>query len=237
MHFTGLIRAERAEQRIARHAVVRGGFRRVNVRKQERIFVGVRAIRITADAVVIILIKLAAETVIRHVRAHRINAVHVRRRIGQQGQRVEIRPAFAHAGGLEGVNARAAAHEPGAQAVRVFVQNNLRVQRTVPGRRSAIEHIHLHPRRATIRRRGHVGVVGVVAVVQTQAVLGVGLQGIVAQAAATEVVGLEIAGGFGEPELIQGVVHPVVPIKQLNGGGLAVIRGGGGQIQREIEHA
>ena len=67
--------------------------------------------------------------------------------------------------------------------------------------------------------------------------MGVGLDGIVACAAAAEVIGLEIARGFVEAELVEFIVHPVAPIEELGDGGVAVIAGGEGEVEREIEDA
>ena len=81
------------------------------------------------------------------------------------------------------------------------------------------EHVHLHPRRGAVGRRGEVGVVGASA----GAVLGVGLDGVVAQAAAAVVVGLEVARGRREAVLVMDVVENVVPVEQIGDRGLRVV--------------
>jgi hypothetical protein len=63
------------------------------------------------------------------------------------------------------------------------------------------------------------------------------LKGIILDAAPAEVAVLEIAGRFGEPELIQTIVHPVARVEELHHRGAAVIRGVFIEVRRIIEYS
>ena len=113
----------------------------------------------------------------------------------------------------------------------VFMQNDLPIQVPIPSRGWTVPQKHLQATRQSIRRRGEIRVV------KSAAVLGVGLNRIVVPTTAAEVLLLEIARGFGEPEFIQPVVHPIAPVKQLHhrrAGRLLWVRLG---IEREVEYA
>ena len=79
------------------------------------------------------------------------------------------------------------------------------------------ENEHLNAARRAVRGRREVGVV------DAGAILGIGLHGIVAQAAAAEVVLLEIARGLGETQIVELVVHPIAPIEKLHHRGVRVV--------------
>ena len=225
MNFVG----RRADNRTAWNTGVGAGLGGVNILERQWIYVGVGAIRITPDAEIIILRQPAQ--LIGHISARSISAVHVIARLAQQRHRIKIRPAFAHAAGLQGADAHAAAHAPVAQAVGVFVQDHLGVQVTVAVGRWAIKKIHLHPSRRTIRWRGEIGIV------EAAAILRVGLHCVVAVAAAAKVVDLKISRRLGETQLVKLVVHEIVPVKQLHHGGVGVGARRLGQIQRKIKYA
>ena len=72
-----------------------------------------------------------------------------------------------------------------------------------------------------IRRRGEVCIVG------ATAILGLGSHRIVALAAVTEVVDLEIACGFVKAMPVQDVVNGVVQVEQVLNGDFVVVAGRG----------
>src|SRR5436190_14675329 len=94
----------------------------------------------------------------------------------------------------------------------MFVKNDFRIKIAVATRAWAGENIHLHATRSAVRRGGKVGVV------EAAAVLGIGLDGIIAETATSEVVILKIAGGFGKTEFIEFIVVPIAEIEKLNNG-------------------
>ncbi len=81
----------------------------------------------------------------------------------------------------------------------IFMHDESGVQTAIAGGVRAIENIHLHQGREPVRRRGHAGVVPVLAVVEAQAILRVRLHGVPAQAAPAKVIRLKITGGFVKP--------------------------------------
>ena len=160
-----------------------------------------------------------------------VAAIQIVSRIAQERQRVPVRPAFAHAVGLRSAQRLTAADQPPAQAVRVFVDDNFRVQIAIPSRRHLGEDVHLHAWRRAIGRGGHVGVV------RAAAIQRIRLHGVIAEAAATEIVHLEIARRLGEAQFVKPVVHPVADVEELHHRRRRVVgwilRG---QIHREIKH-
>ena len=228
MHLGGIASAE---DRIDRNPRVGAGFRGIDVFERERILRQVRRVRITPDAVVIIRIVGRREQVAR-VRARREIPVDVVARLREQAQRVEIRPALAHAARLQRADARAAADEPVAQPVRVFVDHDFRIEIAVAIRRRPGECEHLHPARRTIRRRGKIRVV------RAAAILRVGLHRVVADAAAPESVVLKITRGLREAEFVKPVVNEIAPVEKIRHRGIAIRRRRlQRQVEREIEHA
>ena len=224
MHLLGQPAAER---RTDGHAGMRIGLRGIEVAKGERIFGEVGGAGVTADAEIIILDQPGE--LARGVAAEGVIAVHIVRRFAQQREGVEVRPAFAQPLALQRGEARAAAHAPPGQAVRVFVQDNLRIVIAVPIRVRAGEKKHLHARAEAVRRRVKVGVV------KAAAILRVGLHRVVARAAAPEVVDLKIARRLGEAEFMEPVVHPVVPVEKVHHGGVPGERRTLVQVQGKIE--
>src|SRR3546814_12196514 len=81
------------------------------------------------------------------------------------------------------------------------------------------EHELLHARRAAIGRRAHVGIVG------AGEILGLGLERIAVEAAATKVVVLRVASRFVETDIVIPVMPPVVGVEQLGNGGTLLIAG------------
>src|SRR4051812_9621437 len=106
--------------------------------------------------------------------------------------------------------------------MRVLVQDNSGIKSTVATRLRA-EGVHLHSRRVAVRGRGHIRVIDVIAVVEVQPVLGLSADGIARGTATIEIIILEVAGGFGETETIESIMHPVNPEKELNRGGIPVV--------------
>ena len=96
------------------------------------------------------------------------------------------------------------------------------------------EAVHLHARRRTVRRGGHVGVVGTAVVQRLRA------HGVASQTAPTKVVHLGIARGFVEARVIEPVVQPVGGVEQVDhrGGGLRLVGlGAESGIVRVVKHA
>ncbi len=170
------------------------------------------------------------QTVLRHIRRVRISANAVitavtecRRRIHARGkcsgkvviavhelqERLEIAPAFAHRAILLVSTGR----QTHVQVMAPFVPDDTVVNRAVAIDRAAglrrAERVHLHDRRRTVRRRLHIGIV------RAAVVLRFGMDRIIADAAATVVVHLRIAGRFIKARIVPEVVVVVVVEEQL----------------------
>src|SRR5215475_12200583 len=95
----------------------------------------------------------------------------------------------------------------------ILVQDNITVEVAVAViiqiSRSASEEEHLHPRALPFGRRPKVGVVG------PRSILRFGSDRIIAGPATPEVVRLEIARRFGEPEPVREIMHDVVEIEEI----------------------
>ena len=204
------------------------GLRGVDVLESQRAFREVRRVGITADAVVKIL-RQAVE-IFRRVAAHDVVPVRVVAQLAEQRDGVEIRPPLAHAHARQRADPAAAADEPVAQAVGVFVEDDRGIEVAVARRRGAGENVHLHAARRAVA--GH----GKVRVVHARAVLRIGLHGIVAQAAVPEIVVLEIARRLVETERVEFVVHPVAPVEKLRHRRVAIRARLLREIEREVEN-
>src|SRR5580765_1243205 len=115
--------------------------------------------------------------------------------------------------------------------MRVFVEDNGRIQIAVAGRSGAGEDIHLDSWTFSVVGRGEVGVV------DSGAILGVSLEDVVSQAAAAEVVVLKVSGSFGETKLVKLVVHPIALIKKLHHRGILMRTWRLAQVLRKIKDA
>ena len=215
--------------RIDRNARVSGGGAQVDVAERERIHIHVCRVRIAPDAVVVILLQPAE--LVGDVAAQRIVPALVILVLGQQRKRIKIRPALAHAVGLQLADAHPAAHEPVGQPVRVFVQHHVGIEVAVSRRRRAVENVHLNLRRGSVPRRRKVRVV------ESGSILRVGEQCVVVHAAASEVVLLKIPQTLGEPQFVKPVVHKIAPVKKLHHGGGLVVRGARGEVDGKIKDA
>ena len=111
---------------------------------------------------------------------------------------------------MERTDADSAADPAVAQAVRVFVQDNLRIQISIASRGRAVEDIHLHPSRSPIRRRGKIRII------DAAAILSIRLDRIISKATPPEVIVLKIPSLLGKAQVIQLVMHPIAPVKQLD---------------------
>ena len=124
---------------------------------------------------------------------------------------IEIRRQGVAHSFADGASRRAghvADHAP-RQPVAVLVVDDVRIEIAVPHRRRLIPQIHLHPRPAAVFGRGKVGVV------DGAAVLGLRIERIVLGSAPAEVVRLKVARRFGEPEVVQAIVHRVGQVEQV----------------------
>ena len=113
----------------------------------------------------------------------------------------------------------------------MFVEDHRAVQVAVAIGSGIDKDVHLHSPRLAVRRRGKVGVV------KPAAVLGVGLDGVIAETAATKVVILEIAGGFREAQFVKPIVIKITPIEQLHHGSVRIGDRLSRQVQREVKDA
>ena len=129
-----------------------------------------------------------------------------------------------------GDHAHSTADPAVAQAVRVFVQNNLGVKITIASRTRAGKDIHLDPSGRPIRRRGKIRIV------DTAAILGVRLDRIIPKAAPPEVVALKIPRLLSKAQVIQLIMHPIAPIEKLHDRCVPVPAWIIAQIQWEIEN-
>ena len=167
----------------------------------------------------------------RHIAAESVGRVEFIARLAQERERVEVRPALAHAGGLRGAETHAAAHQPRAQSVRVFVQDDFRIEIAIRVRRRTVEEKHLNAAGHAVRSGSEVRVV------EARAILRVRDDGVVPKTAATEVVLLIISRRLVEAEFVEPVVHPVAPIEELHRGGVAVGRRIVCEVKRRVEDA
>lgn len=162
------------------------------------------------------------------------------RLVGVDSDGHEVRPAFTHTTGLEGVEAvgvGGTTSQTGGQTVGVLVENDTGVEGavTVGGRLSP--EVHAHASVLAIRGSGKVGVVG------ARAVLGVQDDHVVATAALVVVVGLEVTSSLGETESVQQVVVLVGSVEELGDGsvqvglGLGVGSGGPSVLKLAIRSA
>src|SRR2546423_9846610 len=113
----------------------------------------------------------------------------------------------------------------------VFMEHHLGVQIAIAMGIRAVENVHLNATGKAVKGRSEISVI------ESAAVLGVCLHGLGAAPTASEIIVLGIAGGFGETEVIQLIVHPVAPVKERDNRSIAV---GGrilGQIQGQVENA
>ncbi len=202
---------------------------RINVLERERILRRVRRVRIMADAKVVILRESKISK--RHVAPFRVIAIDIVACFAQQRQGVPVRPPFSHPLSLQLIDASPAANEPVAQTVRVLVQNHRRVERAIPIRLGKGEDIHLDAPGGAVRSGSKIRVV------HPGAVLRVGLDGVVAEAAAAEIVLLIIPRRFGETQFVQFVVHPIAPIKELHHRRVAIAVRRLGEVERKVKHA
>ena len=103
--------------------------------------------------------------------------------------------------------------------MRVFVQNDRGIEVTVAVRFGINEDIHLHASRFAVGWRGEVGIIN------AAPVLGIGLHRVPADATSAKIIILKVAGGLGEAQIVQSVMIPVAPIKELHHRRLAVAAG------------
>src|SRR5262245_49628710 len=97
MDLTG---AASAYHRAARNTGVRTALRRINVLERQWVLAQVRRVWIAPDPKIVILLEARTELV-THIRTQGVIAVRVVARFAQQRQRIEIRPALAHAARLQ----------------------------------------------------------------------------------------------------------------------------------------
>ena len=84
--------------------------------------------------------------------------------------------------------------------------------------------VHLHTAITSVRRGGKVGVIG------ATAILCIGQNIIIACAATSLVVGLEIARNLIESVLVRNIVYDVIPVKKV--GNIELLVGNGGDLRR-----
>src|SRR6185369_12263750 len=150
-----------------------------------------------------------------------------------------IRPPLGHGAGLDVVQATgtaAAAHEAVADAMTVLVEHDLPVVVGVEivgqAAGAAVEKTDANVRRSAV---GH-GLEG--GVVDFEGLLRLADHGVVTLSALAEVVGLEVAGGFGETQAIVEVVSEVDEVEEAGYSGRHVvpwIQAGGAFAGSEIE--
>lgn len=131
------------------------------------------------------------------------------------GGGVEVAPALAHAAGLEqaqAVRVAGPARQALRQPVRVLVDDDAGLEGAVAVGRRRVPDVHAHA------SRGAVGPGREVCVVEARAVLCVEPDEVVAHAALAVVVGLEVACGRGEAELVEEVVVGVGGVPELGDG-------------------
>ena len=209
-----------ADDGAARNSRMRASLVWIDILERQGIFVQVGAVRVPANAEIIIGGQ-AAQTE-RRVAAFRIIAIQVVGRFAQQAQRIKIGPAFPHAPGLEVKQTGAAANPSVAQTMNVLVDDDFPIQIPVAIRVRPGEFIHLHAGRKTIGRGRHVRIIVMKRIQKIQSVLSVRQNGIVAEAAAPEIVALKISRRFGEAQFVELVMNPVVPIEKLDHGSVAI---------------
>src|SRR5688572_923449 len=90
-----------------------------------------------------------------------------------------VAPALAHAAALNRAKAAAVAREAVGDAMTILMNDDAIVERAVAHRGDVVSQVHLHPWRATIGRGREVGVR------EAAAVLRLGIDGVVAAAAAS----------------------------------------------------
>ena len=119
--------------------------------------------------------------------------------------------------------------QPVRDAVPVLVHDHAVVEVGVAGGGREGPHEHLHPGSQPVGRGGEVGVVG------AAAVLGLGLDRVVAERAVAVVVDLEVARRLVEAVAVEHVVGPVVGVVEVRDRRRPVRRRRLGQVQREVE--
>ena len=145
----------------------------------------------------------------------------------------EVAPAFAHGAHLL-VTARS---QTEMEVMAPFMPHDPVVNGSIPVDRATrlrrTEHVHLHDRRSTIRRRLHIRVV------RAAVVLGFRADRIAAETTTTIVVRLGIARRFVEPRIVPIIVVVVVIDEELRNGRSTLVRPRGllGRIVRPIENA
>ena len=148
----------------------------------------------------------------------------------EDGEAVTV--ALTHAASLAGAHAVGVAGSTGetvANTVGVLVDDNAVVEVAVEHGADLVPEVHPHPGALTVGRGGEVGVV------VAGAVLGVGLDGVVAETAVAEVVLLEVAGDLVKTVLVEDVVDDVVPVEEVGGSGINVLAGLLGEVDGEVK--
>ncbi len=221
MHQEGAV----VERRWVR-AVAEVHLRRIDVGERQRVVrpsirpdVGANRVREPADPVVVALeVRAARGQGTRDPPAEREDAVDVLVRGRQERARVEVRPAFTHADRHRGRQPACVGVQAVGCPVRELVDDDVLVQIAGSvGRRTGPDE-HLHPAAPAVCRREEVGVV------RPGSILSLGAHAVAGNAAAAEVVVLEVAGGFSETEQVGGVVVTVGPVEHV--GHVAVLVGG-----------
>lgn len=141
--------------------------------------------------------------VVIHPSTHRIVGVTCVRRLGTDRRRHKVTPTFTHTAVLSAAQAarvRAAASKTVRQTVSVLVEDDAGLKGSVALWGGFGPHVHAHAAGLAVGRGGEVGIVG------AGTVLGAEDGKVVALAAKTGVVDLEVVGGLGEAERVQQIV-------------------------------
>lgn len=159
--------------------------------------------------------------IVIHPRTHRIIRIARIGRLGADRRRHKVTPTFTHTavlGAAQAARVGAAAGKTVGQTVGVLVENDAGFKGGVPLRGGFGPEIHAHAAGFSVGWRGEVCVVG------AGAVLGAEDGKVVAFAAKTGVVDLEIIGRLGEAEGVQKIMVHVDSVEQLGRGGV-IVRG------------
>src|SRR5882724_7410122 len=185
-----------------------------NVLERKWVLGHIRAIRIVTDAEVIVG-QRDADKLKSNVTTHGISGVWIIGRLTQQAFGVKVRPTFTHACRLQGRNERAGPDQSSAGAVRGFVKHYFSVQTTIAAGIGAIKDEHVL---VAVEAVGTVYPEGIISLAWSKigSVLHVAKHVIISYPTATKVVVLIIARGFSETQIVQPIMVPVEPVKQLH---------------------
>ena len=211
------------------NARVWNGLRRINVFKRKGVLVGVRAIRIMPNSIVVVLSQ-AAE-LIAGVSTGSINSIRVISGLTKEAETVKIGPSFTHPFGLQSTDEGPPANQTRAQPMSIFVQHNLCIEITVAVGSRPGKGVHLHAARKAIGRRAEIGII------RATAILSVRLHTIVTHTTTIEIGILEVTGRLREAQVIELVVHEVVPVEELDNGSIPISVRTLSQIEGRIKDA